>query len=106
MSTILESGATLEGLEISGASSGGETSVRYETALVDSVARPVVSTARSSSIYGVGNHGGQGLPSTKQPWWQPKSRLDWFSAYTMRAVLLMLSFWTIGLFVSSFLLSF
>jgi hypothetical protein len=106
MSTILESGAALEGLEISGASSGGETSVQYETSLVDSVARPVVPTARPSSIYGVVNHGGQVLPSTKPSWWQPKSRLDWFSAYTMRAVFLMLSFLTIGLFASSILLSF
>ncbi|MBL8890196.1 MAG: hypothetical protein JNL67_09465 [Planctomycetaceae bacterium] len=39
------------------------------------------------------------------PWWHPTSRLDWFSKYTIRSVVLMLSFLAFGLVVSSLLLS-
>ncbi len=39
-------------------------------------------------------------------WFQPTSRLDWFSSYTMKSVFLIVSFLAIGLFVSSLVLSF
>lgn len=39
-------------------------------------------------------------------WFQPRSRLDWFSSYTMKSVLLIFSFLAIGLLVSSLVLSF
>lgn len=39
------------------------------------------------------------------PWWHPTSRLDWFSKYTIRSVVLMLSFLVFGLVVSNILLS-
>lgn len=38
--------------------------------------------------------------------WKPTHRLDWFSIYTMKSVLLIVSFLGIGLVVSSLILSF
>lgn len=38
-------------------------------------------------------------------WWHPTSRLDWLSKYTIRSVVLMLSFLAFGLVVSNIVLS-
>jgi len=54
--------------------------------------------------------GGNVRPSSERrsltSWFQPTSRLDWFSRYTMKSVFLIVSFLAIGLFVSSLVLSF
>ncbi|MDP1560730.1 MAG: hypothetical protein Q8M16_04980 [Pirellulaceae bacterium] len=61
--------------------------------------------AATPSVFGGGNIRHSSERRSLTTWFQPTSRLDWFSRYTMKSVFLIVSFLAIGLFVSSLVLS-
>lgn len=62
--------------------------------------------ATNPTVLAGGKFGSSTERRSLSSWFQPTSRLDWFSRYTLKSVFLIVSFLAIGLIVSSLVLSF
>lgn len=97
MSTVLESDISNRELELAGAVSAFDACFDCQS---DG------EFATNPSVLASGKIRPSSERRSLSAWFQPTSRLDWFSRYTMKSVFLIVSFLAIGLIVSSLVLSF